>query len=1322
MTGFAQRLRKRFGKAVDPHISLEPSPPPAAPADTESSDGDSKSTTPSKKRLERLGHLTPAEFRYQYREEVGRGGMGAVLKVWDRDLGRHLAMKVVTGKGTSTDDAAATDHAKLTRFLEEAQITGQLDHPGVVPVHELGMDARGRCFFTMRLVKGRDLKDVFAAIHSDELIDDPDLAGWSRNRALSAVHRVCETMAFAHSKGVVHRDLKPANIMVGRFGETYVMDWGLARIQGRDDTRNLRLRTEDHASVSFVRTDREKERGEDPDSPLITMDGDVVGTPAYMAPEQARGELDKVGPQSDIYSAGALLYHLLTGRAPYSEPDQKLSPHVVLMKVLGGPPARIHTLRKDVPVELAAICEKAMAYSRRHRYATMLELAEDLQAFTEGRVVTAYETGSIAEFKKWVERNKSFAAVIAVAMVILIATLGRISLLKSNANATLAQKNLELTESKLAAEKNATRALENENLAITAKQEALESARSSLRQGYISNIQAAASSLRLDETQTAEEFLALARGEFQGWEWDQLQLATDTSLKTWPVDYPGSQRVVFSPDGRWIASLTETSKRSIEIRDAETGAILHTLFGHSQTITALAFSPDSKQIASGSVDRTVRVWDLASGQSKVLRNVGSVTDLAFTPVGNRIGVATKFTSAKNATLQIFALDASMDSAAPSKPEATFDCEGGDATAIAFGPRGLRMISGSSQGLIHVWDLATQKPTARVTCEVRAVTSLAVASSGGLFAATTDDGVVRVVRTDGGQVFARRAVGSSIANDCAFLPDGRVLLGCEDGILRLFNIGDSSLTSIHGHTGAVTAVAVSGTGTTMVSGSSDHTLKLWSCYSFLPTTVLTGHQSSVRDVAFDPSGETIATASDDGMVWLWNATSGEVHHVLRGHEAYVSALAYSSDGELLATGSGDHSIRVWDAESGDFLTFFDGHSKWISDLAFSPDNKYLASASGDKTVRIWDVEAEECIATLEGHDSWVHCLAWNAAGTRLISGGAEGRVIEWDPYRGEELSRHQLSDQGIRDVLFGPEGKQVLAASLDDLIHRYSVDGGQLEPLARHRSGVTAMTLSPNKTRLASADNQGNVLIWDTADWSMLTDLRTGQNSSSSALRKTVRTLVFSPDGARLAVGQDRIVRIWESQPSSTRHSAMLAASSVVDLVKGLFDDVGDPTAILKTLREDHNISGKLREAAIQTVTAASKNPELLAQQAWKILLDPNSTAVANENALVLAGMAVELKPKNTDYLGAVAVAHFRTGEFQLAETELLDLIANKWGTPADPRPEGPIFLAMTHHAMGQIQTAHDELEILRDEMRRPLWQKRASAVFAEAEALVGLSD
>src|SRR5262249_53751561 len=216
--------------------------------------------------------------------------------------------------------------------------------------------------FTMRLVKGRTLKDVFDLTHAGQ-------EGWTRTRALNVMLRVCETMAYAHSKKVIHRDLKPANIMVGRYGETYVMDWGLARVMDREDNHDIRVTDDLTASRSVIHTELDQARREDPDSPLMTMDGDVIGTPSYMAPEQASGQINRVGPRSDVYSTGAMLYHLLTGQLPYWPPGTRLSQRTILGLVVQGPPKPIEQLKKDVPAELTAICEKAMAREPEDRYA-----------------------------------------------------------------------------------------------------------------------------------------------------------------------------------------------------------------------------------------------------------------------------------------------------------------------------------------------------------------------------------------------------------------------------------------------------------------------------------------------------------------------------------------------------------------------------------------------------------------------------------------------------------------------------------------------------------------------------------------------------------------------------------------------------------------------------------------------------------------------------------------------------------------------------------------------------------------------------------------
>ncbi len=337
-----------------------------------------------------------ADLRYVFEEEIARGGMGIVYRVQDTELRRHLAMKVAIDEGVSDRSSSSRfDPVLLARFLEEARVTGQLDHPGIVPLHEVGIDARGRVYFTMRWVRGVDLGHVFDLARQGD-------REWTREKALEALVKVCQATGFAHSKGVVHRDLKPQNVMTGRFGEVYVMDWGVAKVLDRPHAKPRA-----DASLSLIHLSA------DESAHAVTIAGSVFGTPAYIAPEQARGEIDRVDARSDIYSIGAILYHLLAGHAPYTPPGTKVSPYILLKWVIDGPPAQLAKLAPDAPSDLVAVCEKAMAREPSARYANTAELADDLRAWLVGRPVSARPLSKLQLAKRWCGRNPWIAALLA---------------------------------------------------------------------------------------------------------------------------------------------------------------------------------------------------------------------------------------------------------------------------------------------------------------------------------------------------------------------------------------------------------------------------------------------------------------------------------------------------------------------------------------------------------------------------------------------------------------------------------------------------------------------------------------------------------------------------------------------------------------------------------------------------------------------------------------------------------------------------------------------------------------------------------------------
>ena len=350
--------------------------------------------------LELLTRFRGHESRYEVLGEIARGGMGMVLRVREKGVERELALKRMFSPEELTPEMLPLRAQLLRRLLDEAWTLSRLHHPSIVQLHELGVDEEGRVYFTMPLVRGRTLAEIFEFARAG-------LEGWTIPRALGLLVRVCDALSFAHSLGIVHRDLKPANVMVGRFGELQVMDWGLASSQ-----RKARQSADPGASVRA--TDAlEGDAG-------LTLGGDVLGTPAYMAPEQALGQSAEVTGLADVYALGAMLYELLAGVRPYHEHNSSRTAREMLAHVKAGPPTPVEELAPEQRPELLAICRKAMQREPGQRYASMEALAQDLGAFREGRVVRALESGAWAELRKWIGRNRLVAAGLCFGVVSLL--------------------------------------------------------------------------------------------------------------------------------------------------------------------------------------------------------------------------------------------------------------------------------------------------------------------------------------------------------------------------------------------------------------------------------------------------------------------------------------------------------------------------------------------------------------------------------------------------------------------------------------------------------------------------------------------------------------------------------------------------------------------------------------------------------------------------------------------------------------------------------------------------------------------------------------
>jgi formylglycine-generating enzyme required for sulfatase activity len=321
-------------------------------------------------------------------------------------------------------DALGDDDLPVLRFVEEAQIASQLEHPGVVPIHDLAVDGDGHLFFTMRLVEGDTLS---SALEEHRAGSDT----WTQVRLLEVLVRICDAVAFAHDRGVLHRDLKPQNVLLGRFGEVYVTDWGLAKLLDRSGPAEGDGPAKGDSSGGELRSARADRFADDPDSAARTVAGSIVGTPNYMPPEQAGLNEGLVDERSDVYGLGSMLYELLAGAAPYAERGR--TGLQILTGLVEGPPRPLGELAPRTPPELIAICERAMARDREDRYAGAEALRDDLRAYLENRVVRAHRTGPLAELRKWYRRNRAFATTLAASLVVVVLGLGLFSYFQNQA-------------------------------------------------------------------------------------------------------------------------------------------------------------------------------------------------------------------------------------------------------------------------------------------------------------------------------------------------------------------------------------------------------------------------------------------------------------------------------------------------------------------------------------------------------------------------------------------------------------------------------------------------------------------------------------------------------------------------------------------------------------------------------------------------------------------------------------------------------------------------------------------------------------------------
>ena len=945
---------------------------------------------------------------YEILGELGRGGMGVVYRARQIRLNRPCALKMILGGAHANEEAAI-------RFLAEAEAIARLQHPNVVQIHHVGV-ADGLPFFELEYVDGGSL--------------DRRLNGtpWPVRRAAELIESVAHGVTEAHRLGIVHRDLKPGNVLLAADGTPKITDFGLAKSLAADS--------------GLTRTDS------------------IMGSPGYMAPEQAEGKAKHVGPLADVYALGAILYELLTGGPPF----RGTTSLEILEQVKHAEPVPPSRLVPGLPRDVETIALKCLQKEPDKRYDSAAALSEDLRRFLGGEPIVARPVPFWERGMKWARRRPAITALIVAVHLLLALLLGlgiwsyaeidrSLTVARSEGNRALEQTKIAQAQTKVA----------NEQTEVANKQAeiATKKAEELAWEDYINRVNRAYREVQDDNVALAEDLLHGCPIERRGWEWHYVKRLCHRERLSVDVPAGSVSAVAYSPDSRLIATgsgghfFGVKGGSTVELWDRESGQRRLTLPITDGVVFSLAFSPDGSKLALGTrvvpggTNPQIAVRDAKTGETLWAKHeprLPQAMSVAFSPDGKSLAVGFGEYSGGGAhPVKLYEVETGRETVGFTGPR-------GGVNDVAFHRDG-RHLAVAGFEIVEVWDVVERTKVHKLVDHSKWVYCLAFSPDGKWLATGGWDRTIKLRDAATGEERLTIFGHEGFVLDLAFSPDSHSLASAsEDRSVRLWEVPTGRPIGVfHGHTDFVQAVAFAPDGGELASGGLEGTMKVWGRRTS-PPVVFEGHTGWINRLWYRRDGRRVVTEAFAYQVAGettkgWDPGTGEPDPTLTGvdpgklGDEYLPHFSQglpprpvaSPDGNVIArvlVGAGgasmtdrstqyaNSSVEVRDSATGEVLQTLIGHTAEVSGIAFSPDRRRIATASYDRTIKLWDTATGSQVFTLRGHTGGLLVLAFSPDGQRIVSGAIDSTARVWDatPLPAEVLLAHDLRFQKKLEAL------------------------------------------------------------------------------------------------------------------------------------------------------------------------------------------------------------------------------------------------------------------------------------------------------------------